>query len=207
MIDRLLIAVTCLLVACGTHAETVFLNLVQPGGSITAPVAIDPGFTLTPGSGVPEFSRTNRLPTTCDFICGFTHVVALDAAGESFSLSRPDSNVFDLVSFEGTLYLTDPNASALVRFAGTTAGGSVVQQDYVIPAGLFDNDFAYTRFDSGLDSFRRLTNLEVTMITPASSGAAANIGTIEVQVVPLPAALWMLISGLGCLGWRARRRA
>jgi hypothetical protein len=56
-------------------------------------------------------------------------------------------------------------------------------------------------FDSGW------TNLSSVSFGPSSIGATAGITTVVADVVPIPAAVWLFVSGLGLLGWLNRRRA
>jgi hypothetical protein len=94
------------------------------------------------------------------------------------------------------------------NFAPTPGISAAVHMTLTGPTGVFDSDSLVPplwphMWESGVISYSAtLGTGEDQFITLASTSASIQ----SVTTVPLPAGAWLLASGLGLLGWRARRQ-
>ncbi len=112
------------------------------------------------------------------------------ASGISFSASGDGVGLFDNAS--------TPVLQAYVSFGATTATGGTVDN----AAGI--NDVTGV---ASLVTARSVSGTNGAFLSAGNQiGSPGTIGAASVAPVPLPAAAWLLLSGLGSLGAAARRR-
>jgi hypothetical protein len=118
------------------------------------------------------------------------------------SLYASDGSLFGLTSFRfGSLSGTTPSP-----YNGTVTGylngGGTVTQNFSVALGTSD----LISFDG---SWAGLVSVDIVAATLADGHQgfeAFAIDNVTVNVVPVPAAVWLFASGLGLLGWLRRRQ-
>jgi hypothetical protein len=161
-----------------THLEDGFtLTSNQPDGTL-----IDNNNLVRGGIGAPG--------TGSDSLALFW---GANGAVSSLTLVNDLSLPFDLVSFEASsLY----NPAGTLTLIGTLAGGGVVNQLITLTSDL------ETYSVPGLTGLAALT----FEYDGASFAAPYDIDNIQLNVVPIPGAVWLLGSALLLLGRRLRQR-
>jgi hypothetical protein len=196
-----------LLTAANAQAATTYLSLWgNPEGPVNAPVQLQSDFTLTPEAGQIDFVSTPVQFSTCPWICE-VGATALGSADSSFSLSQDAGLAFDLTSFSFQLFPQgDPElqGSAFLTLQGEKLNGQTVSTVMEIFPATYGNDFNFSTYtdDPAFSNFTRLTTLTFSMET--YSEAPVNISSVAVNVVPVPAAVWLFGSALLSLGWLRR---
>lgn len=174
-----------------------------PSGPATGTGAVN-AFTV-PGSGF--YGDTFNTPTTAitaspgsawgfydDFIFSISQSASADSVTStinlgSLSLSNLQVRLYN-ESGNSPPVLGTPNGGAISAWSNAINGGSGISGTYsVLNTNLAAGNYV----------------LEVRGNATGSSGGSYS-GTLNVQPVPLPAALPLLLSGLGFLGVGARRR-
>lgn len=109
--------------------------------------------------------------------------------GRKFSLFR-----FDLASLLG-----DFGFETTVMFQGMLANGSMLERTFIVPGGTT----MLTRYE--LDGFRNLTSARLTVTDPDFE-PYVQFDNLEASVVPEPATVTLLATGLAGIAAAARRR-
>lgn len=113
-------------------------------------------------------------------------------------LFRTDNGIFDLLSIDLAFILHTNQTD--VTFTGQLAvGGADVSQTFMLGGSGFDNN-AFNMF-SFSPSFAGLSKVFWTQ-----TDSTHQFDNIQVNAVPLPAALWLLASGLSCLIYFRRKQ-
>ena len=101
--------------------------------------------------------------------------------GDGFSLIRLDVSSMD-------------NAAGELTLTGTFSGGAQVIQTLTLNSSL-------TTYNIG--GFNNIVGLDISF-DGSTYGAPYDVDNIKVNIVPVPAAVWMFASALGVLGWRRK---
>ena len=123
-----------------------------------------------------------------------TMVWGQNGSASTLTLSGDSGEIFDLLALDASSFY---NASGVLTLTGTlSAGGTVVQN-------LTLNSSLATYLISGMNG---LSSLDISF-DGASVSAPYDIDNIQMNVVPVPAAIWLLGSALGFLAIGRRRKA
>jgi len=187
--------------------------LLVGGFAIAAPVIIDfddtlptyvgldtyqeDGFTLT--SNVPSgtlIDVNNIVRQNIGIFSGGTDSQSLfwgaNGASSTISIAADSGSLFSIDSLDASsLY----NSAGQLTLTGSTAGGGTVSQTLALNGDLA----SYNITGLGL-----VTNL-VLSFDGTVDAAPFDIDNINLNVVPVPAAVWLFASALGMLGWVRRR--
>jgi hypothetical protein len=133
-----------------------------------------------------------------DFQDSYQFTVGTSASGDTLLASLGLGTLFNIENLQFRLY----------QVAGVTTqpivGGVPAGSTPVTPwMGLAPGDNSMTASFSGIQSGTYI--LDVAGIASGTSGGSY-IGSVDLQPVPLPAAIWLMLSGLGGLGALARKR-
>lgn len=175
-----------------------------PGGNGDADLATGPDFD-SPAEGLILIVNENNNGPTDDVVGGD---VIFDFVGEfgvnltSIVLIDLDETLPVLNAIEFVATYTDMTTQSFLR--ADFAANPNLTETLINPS--FPNNNSYRRFDFGGDLTRNVVRLEVNY-NNISGGIALLEYTPE---IPLPAAMPLLLTGLGAigvLGWRRRRAA
>jgi hypothetical protein len=196
-----------LLLGCGSaQAATVtidFVGATEPVGNIT----VDPnGFTFTGGGEIWRMDlNPDYLPAGSGLFMDGGNLVS--GGRIEVSMTRQDGVLFDLQQMDVNMF--DP--------AGGTLCGPCLGPDSIISA-YDENDnliaqqtvyvadgigFQTIVFDSGWSG---ISSLKYEGQEELWESSVAQINNIKVNVVPIPAAVWLFGSALAGLGWFRRRQ-
>jgi hypothetical protein len=190
----------------GTGAMSYSYQFVAPNS--TTPAAGDnydlavPGqYTFTDTFSTQQ-SPTQNLGTSSvgayDFQDSYQFTVGTSASGDTLLASLGLGTLFDITNLQFRLYEV---ASATTQpIVGGIPSGSTLVTSWM---GLAPGDNSMTAAFNGIQSGTYM--LDVAGIAGGTSGGSY-IGSVDLQPVPLPAALWLMLSGLGGLGALARKR-
>lgn len=178
---RTLIA-TALLAASSTAAAVTvdFEDYTGPLTAIPGPVS-STGFTFS-GTGNP-----NPIAMADSFV-GSSGIALLYCPGCEITMTADSGDAFSLLSAD-----LQNSGSGTIDVIGFYSGGGSIQAT-LSPGSGFSN-FSFGAGWNNLSSLRFVGDF---------SGLGAGIDTVEVNVVPIPAAVWLFASSLGLLGWLRR---
>jgi len=117
---------------------------------------------------------------------------------EQIDVSVASGGVFDIFSID--VGAANVSGSFDFAFTGFLSGGGTVSTSTINASAMQTVNFNSSW--SGLDSFR----IEISPNTVAGPFTGSIIDNISVEVVPIPAAIWLFGSGLAGLGFLRRRR-
>jgi len=86
------------------------------------------------------------------------------------------------------------NAAGELTLTGTYSGGSQVSQLLTLNSSL-------TTYN--ISGFTNIVGLDISF-DGSTYGSPYDVDNIKVNIVPVPAAVWLFVSALGALGWRTR---
>jgi len=183
---RLMLSLACITVSMATSAAVIDFEDVPHellGQYVTA--ASSGGFDFV-GSGAPnpivvDSSGFESNPTTNLLFC----------PGCTLVMSAANGTPFDLLSLDELVL----NTGVLVT--GTYAGGGSVQATLAS-----DSEFIFETVSFGTN----WSGLASATFSTDGSGLGTVLDNIQVNVVPIPAAVWLFASGLGLLGWLRTRK-
>jgi hypothetical protein len=186
--------------------------------SYGAAITFDPPTTpLSPGSPITSWTESEFIVSGSEFFL-HTDSATLDnfypdngTAYIRTTFNRPQLTVsnlqgslFSLVSLDfGEFSTGQASPPSPITIIGHRADGSDISA-IMIPDNILDahgplDDFQLIQFASG---FSNLVSVEI----PGGQGSGYSIDNIVVTVVPIPAAIWLLGSALGLLGWLRRKQ-
>lgn len=127
---------------------------------------------------------------------------------ETFDNDPDEEAVITAFGAKGTGVLTITNTDNTVPFGGFTAVGDAT----VEKIDAFTGTFSITDAFASLGPISKLMFTATSLQGPTVDGKPGTRGDYSISVastaaVPLPAAAWMLLAGLGGLGYLGRRRA
>ncbi len=202
---------------CGAGAATVILDgsgamgysyqYVAPDS--TTPTVGDDYALAVPGqytftdTFTTQQSLTQNLGTSSvgpyDFQDSYSFTVGAAASGDTLLASLGLGSLYNITNLQFRLYEV---ASATTQpIVGGLPAGSTLISAWMGPA---PGDNSVTASFTGIESGTYM--LDVAGIAGGTSGGSY-VGSVDLQPVPLPAALPLLLSGLGGLGLWGRRRS
>lgn len=202
---------------CGAKADTVVLDgsgamsysyqYVAPDS--TTPTVADnydlavPGLYTFTDTFTTQQSLTQNLGTSSvgayDFQDSYEFTVSTTASGDTLLASLGLGTLFDISNLQFRLYqVPAPNTQPIV--GGLPSGSTSV----TVWQGLAPGQNSMTASFSGIQSGTYI--LDVAGIA-SGTGGGSYVGSVDLEPVPLPAALWLMLSGLGGLGALIRKRA
>jgi hypothetical protein len=119
-------------------------------------------------------------------------------AGYTLTFTRDNGGAFDLHGF--LLSFSGGSTPAAGSLSALTLGGATVSHDLVLVDDESLGD--WTPYEPPA-IFTDIVSL--TVANTGTTGRFLAVDDIRVSVVPVPAAVWLFVSALGALGWRARR--
>jgi len=155
------------------------------------------GFTVS--SNVPSgtlIDDNNTVRGNLGFFSGGTDSQTMfwgaNGSQSTLSLSGDNGEVFDLLGLDASsLY----NFSGALVLTGTLSGGGTVIQTLMLNSDLT------SYLVSGMDG---LSGLSLSF-DGAGYAPPFDLDNIELNVIPVPGAVWLFASALGFLGWRRKR--
>jgi hypothetical protein len=204
------------LMPCGAGAATVVLDgsgslsysyqYVAPNSTTPAvgdnyDLAVPGQYTFTDTFSTPQ-SLTQNLGTSSvgayDFQDSYQFTVGTSASGDTLLASLGLGTLYNITNLQFRLYQV-ASATTQPIVGGIPAGSTPV----TAWMGLVPGNNSMTASFSGIQSGTYM--LDVAGIASGTSGGSY-IGSVDLQPVPLPAALWLMLSGLGGLGALSRKR-
>jgi hypothetical protein len=154
-----------------------------------------PGSLLTDGI----FGSTNAFGNNSNgsAIFGWCSDGVFCSSTSVILLTNVDNNPFSLLSLDASNLHLGQVPGAL-EILGNYAAGGTVNTSINLSLDLWQT-FA---FDA---SWQGLSSVTISVATPG--GWDPGIDNIVVSAIPIPAAVWLLGSALGCLGWLGRKPA
>jgi hypothetical protein len=209
------VAVAALL-SCGAGAATVTLdgtggmtysyqyiapNSTTPAVGDNYDLAVPGQYTLTDTFTTQQSSAQNLGISSVgayDFQDSYQFTVGTSASGDTLLASLGFGTSFDIANLQFRLY--EVAGAATQPIVGGIPAGSTLVSSWT---GLAPGDNSMTTSFSGIQSGTYI--LDIAGIASGTSGGTY-VGSVNLQPVPLPAALWLMLSGLGGLGAVSRRR-
>ncbi|MGB6307205.1 MAG: FxDxF family PEP-CTERM protein [Steroidobacteraceae bacterium] len=203
---------------CGARADTVVLggsgampsysyqyvapNSTTPTVGDNYDLAVPGQYTFT-DTFTTQQSLTQNLGTSSvgayDFQDSYEFTVSTSASGDTLLASLGLGTLFDISNLQFRLYqVSGPNTQPIV--GGLPSGSTSV----TVWQGLAPGQNSMTASFSGIQSGTYI--LDVAGIA-SGTGGGSYVGSVDLEPVPLPAALWLMLSGLGGLGALSRKRA
>jgi hypothetical protein len=204
--------------AAPAGAATITYNLIGDPAYLTV-VAVPPGDSVldqrllltdadtglgqVPGSVVSVGDTINATLTLSSALtvpystAGAAVILELAAVPNNVGIDYTESATY----YDGGLQVLPPLGFNNVSGSGGALGLGQIAGDSPTPGFSFDKAIFSATIDSIVDA-QIGENLTQTTLTPANP--AIEMLTYP-QPVPLPAAFWLLLSGIGCLGVLARR--
>jgi hypothetical protein len=177
-----------------------------------------PGTGTTPGTDVPagwSISNGGSVDIVANGTYGPPPITCLGMTGNCIDLNGSTGKPGDLVSpglsltggqtYTAQFYLSGNQRirqtdTVTIDFGTTVASISVTQKD---PFTL--DSVTFTPTTTGIYNLSFLDTSNNPLFPGDNIGAI--LDTVKVQAVPLPAAAWLLLSGLASMGLMARRRS
>jgi hypothetical protein len=136
-----------------------------------------------------------------DFQDSYRFTVASGAGGDTLVASLGLGSLFAITNLQFRLYEVPTTTTAPV--VGAIPTGDTVVTPWVGQSGVANSSTTITGSFPGLQAGTYI--LDVAGIA-SGTGGGSYVGSLNLNPVPLPAAAWLLVSGLGCLGALARKR-
>ncbi len=188
-----LIALALLLASLSANSSIVVLDFegVVPDNNNTGALGYyyEDGFLLTTPQGYGVILGQGYDGS--DYTSTFAWLVP----NEQPVLTHESDKSFSLLSLEvGALY--EENFPQYITVVGNPISGSILTAELLIGGDSMQEYSFGSEWSSLVD------------LTFSSSGSGTSLGlldNIKLNVVPIPAAVWLFASGLGLLGWLKRR--
>lgn len=140
---------------------------------------------------------------TYDFQDSYVFTIGSTAGGDTavFSLANGSAQVISDLQYR----LYEVTSAAVLPVVGSVPTGSTVVQTWsgvsgTVPLAVISNTF------SGIQAGTYILDVAGTASGTAAPSAGSYTGSLNLTPVPLPAAAWLLLSGLGGLGAMVRKR-
>jgi hypothetical protein len=176
-------------------------NSTTPAVGDNYDLAVPGQYTFTDTFSTQQ-SPTQNLGTSSvgayDFQDSYQFTVGSSASGDTLLASLSLGTLFNITNLQFRLYQVASGTTQPI-VGGLPAGSTLV----TAWMGLAPGDNSMTASFSGIQSGTYM--LDVAGIASGTSGGSY-IGSVDLQPVPLPAALWLMLSGLGGLGALVRKR-
>jgi hypothetical protein len=176
-------------------------NSTTPAVGDNYDLAVPGEYTFTDTFTTPQ-SPTQNLGTSSvgayDFQDSYQFTVGTSASGDTLLASLGLGTLYNIANLQFRLYEV-ASATTQPIVGGIPAGSTPV----TAWMGLAPGDNSITASFIGIQSGTYM--LDVAGIASGTSGGSY-IGSVDLQPVPLPAAIWLMLSGLGGLGALARKR-
>ncbi len=190
----------------GSGGMTYSYQYVAPNSTTPAvgdnyDLAVPGQYTFTDTFTTPQSSSQNLGTSSVgayDFQDSYQFTVGTSASGDTLLASLGLGTLYDISNLQFRLYQV-AGATTQPIVGGIPAGSTLV----TAWMGLAPGDNSMTAAFSGIQSGTYM--LDVAGIATGTSGGSY-IGSVDLQPVPVPAALWLMLSGLGGLGALARKR-
>ena len=177
-------------------------NATTPTVGNTYDLAVPGLYTFT-DTFTTQQSPTQNLGTSSvgayDFQDSYQFTVGTSASGDTLLASLSLGTLFDITNLQFRLYQV-ASATTQPIVGGLPAGTGAPVQAWM---GLTPGNDSMTASFSGIQAGTYM--LDVAGIA-SGTGGGSYIGSVDLQPVPLPAAIWLMLSGLGGLGALARKR-
>lgn len=179
MFRSVLFAALCAGSLAAQAATIDFEDYTGPEGPVPSPFSSG-GFTFIGTGNINTLVVSDLLGGTNSLLfCPGCEVVMSESAGSGFALNQLE---------------LQNSGSSTIDIVGTYGNGVTVQT--TVDPG---NGFSTIQFDSAWEGL-----ISVRFVGDAS-GFGSGLDNINVDVVPVPAAVWLFASGLGLLGFARRR--
>jgi hypothetical protein len=173
-------------------ATTITFNALEQAGNgyQFMPSYSESGFTFTsPGSNFGSAQQGNA-----GWYLGSASL--FDNLARGIMLSKNDGGTFSFTSIDLAPVSTSWGSGATVSFIGNIHGGGTISSSYTL-----NSSFAFQTF-----SLSGFNNLDSVTWTQASPYHQFDNVVLDGSPVPEPATYVMLLTGLGLIGFTARRR-
>jgi hypothetical protein len=190
----------------GSGAMSYSFQFVAPNSS--SPTAADDYDLAVPGqytftdTFTTQQSPTQNLGTSAvgpyDFQDSYRFTVGANASGDTLLATLGLGGLFSIANLQFRLYEV-PAATTQPNIGGIPAGSTLITSWMGLPTGSNSVSAEFNGIQNGTYI------LDVAGIA-SGTGGGNYIGSLNLQPVPLPAALGLFLSGLGGLATLARRR-
>jgi hypothetical protein len=162
-----------------------------------------PGLYTFTDTFTTQQSLTQNLGTSSvgayDFQDSYQFTVGTGASGDTLLASLSLGSLFDITNLQFRLYQV-ASATTQPIVGGLPVGTGAPVQAWM---GLTPGNNSMTASFSGIQAGTYM--LDVAGIA-SGTGGGNYIGSVDLNPVPLPAAIWLMLSGLGGLGALVRKR-
>jgi len=193
------LAVILLFVLGSAQAAAVTIDFEEFSASTPGPV-VSQGYSF---SGAPNsnVNTINIAGTTTAFLDVNGPITLEHAEGELFQLFSLDLGL--AVYTDDTFFPTSAGTTDIVVTGFLASGGTLQQSDSLE---------SFQGITKGFSGWNDLTRVEIEFTDydnlECCSGLihVHSLDNVVVSTIPIPAAVWLFVSGLGLLGWFRRRQ-